>query len=194
MEIKCMKVITIISVIFATLVIAACVPSLHPLYTVEDLLNDDSLVGAWEDKEAGETWTISKVGQLEYRLCQTDGDGRTGEFVLRLVKVDSKLLLDLTPARTTFLDTDLHRGQLLPTHNFVRIEKRPDAIEISTLEMNWLKDLIAENPTAIRHEKVNGDVVLTSSPKETQRFLKEHMATRGAFSEPTVLTRKKRSL
>jgi len=183
-----LKTFTISLFIFLT----GCVQSLHPLYTGQDLIIDDSLIGTWEDKEANESWSFSKGAGSGYRLWHTDADGRTGEFIAYLVGVENQLFLDIVPAKPALANTDLYKGQLLPMHTFARIVKSPGSIEVSVLEMSWLRDVVSEKSVAISHEKVNGDIVLTSSPKETQKFLLEHLATRGAFSEPTRLTRKKR--
>lgn len=166
---------------------------MQPLYTEQDLIADDSLLGSWEDKEANETWSFIKAGRLEYKLWHTDADGRTGEFTARLVKIESEIFIDFVPSKPAPANTDLYRGQLLPMHSFARLSKKGDVIEVSVLEMNWLKDFVNENGAAIRHERVNGDVVFTSSPKETQKFLLDHLATPGAFSKPSRLTRKRSS-
>ena len=171
--------------------LAACVPSLHPLYTDADLTSDPTLVGTWIDKETGESWTLLNCEKLKYSLIHVDSDGRKGEYDARLVRVGDKLFLDLVPVRVPIAQNDLYRDRFIATHTFIHIVARDSAIQISYVEPGWLKDFLANNPTAIRHEKVNGEIVLTSSPKETQKFLLEHMTTRDAFSRPTEMTRKR---
>ena len=187
-----MKSILRITVISLFAFLTGCVQSLQPIYTEQDLVADDSLIGSWDDKESSETWAFSKTGRLEYKLLHTDADGSTDESVVRLVKVESSLFLDIVPTKPTPGNTHLYQGRPVQTHTFAQIVRKPGAIEVSVLEMNWLKDLVAENAAAISHEEINGDIVLTSSPKETQKFILEHLATRGAFSEPARLTRRKR--
>jgi len=187
-----MKSILRISAISLFAFLTGCVQSLQPIYTEQDLVVDNSLIGSWEDKESNETWAFSKTGRLEYKLLQTDAEGNTEEFIVRLVKVESSLFLDIVPAKPTPANTHLYQGRPVQMHTFAHIVRRPGAIEVSVLEMNWLKDQVAENAAAISHEKINGDIVLTSSPKETQKFISKHLTTRGAFSEPARLTRGKR--
>jgi hypothetical protein len=189
---KSMKSILRISAISLFAFLTGCVQSLQPIYTEQDLVADDSFIGSWDDKESNETWAFSKTGRLEYKLLHTDAEGSTGEFIVRLVKVESSLFLDIVPTKPTPANTHLYQGRPVQTHTFAHIVRKSGAIEVSVLEMNWLKDLVAENAAAISHEKINGDIVLTSSPKETQKFILEHLATRGAFSEPARLTRRKR--
>ena len=177
----------LILVLFTT----ACVPSLNPLYTEADLIMDSALIGSWEEKETGETWTFSSCEKLKYSLVHIDSDGRKGEYDARLVKIEDKLFLDIVPVKPGFRQNDLYRERFISTHTFVHVIRRGSTAEIAYMESRWLKDYLAENTNEIRHEKVNGEIVLTSSPKETQRFVLAHLSTRGAFSQPSELTRKR---
>ena len=174
------------------LLLTSCVQSLNPLYTDQDLIYDNSLVGVWVDKETGETWAFSNGGRLEYKLWHTDEDGRNGEFSARLVKVEDKVFLDIVPVKTGFPQSDFYQSHLLTTHTFVHVVRKESTVQLAVLEPRWLKDILATNPDAIRHEKINGEILLTSQPKETQRFLLANLNTRGAFSQPFKLTRKKK--
>ena len=177
--------------LFASILFAnACVPSLNPLYTEADLTMQPTLVGTWVDKETGETWTFSNCEELKYSLLHVDTDGRTGRYDARLVKVENKLFLDIVPVKSGFTQNDLFKERFIATHTFLRIISNEATVQISYLEPRWLEDQLVENPGAIKHEKVGGEIVLTSSPKETQKFLIAHLDTRGAYSQPTELTKK----
>ena len=178
-------------ILISVLFISACVQSLNPLYTEADLTTDPSLVGTWIDKDSGESWILSNSEKFKYSLVHIDSDGRKREYDARLVKVGDKLFLDTVPAKSRLPQSDLYRDHFVATHTFVHIVIKDSTIQISYLEPRWLKDFLAENPDAIRHSKVNGEIVLTSSPKETQRFLLAHMTTRDAFSTPSELMRKR---
>lgn len=181
-------------ILISVLFVAACIPSLNPLYTETDLITDPALIGTWEDKETGETWTFSNCEKLKYSLVHIDSDGRKGEYDARLVKVGDKRFLDIVPVRSAMPQNDLYKDRFIATHTFIHIASRESTVEISNLEPRWLKDLLAEYPDAIRHEKVNGEIVLTSSPKETQKFILANIMTRGAFSAPSELARKRGGL
>jgi hypothetical protein len=51
---------------------AGCVPSLHPLFTEEDLVYDPALVGTWAEKEGEDIWTFRKSGENAYDLIYTE--------------------------------------------------------------------------------------------------------------------------
>ena len=186
-----MKSTATLFVLIYTIFCTACVPSLNPLYTEADLAMDSRLVGTWVDKETGESWALSGCEKGKYSLVHVDADGRRGDYDTRLVKVGDRLFLDTVPVKSGMPQNDLYKDRFIATHSFIHIVIKESTIQISYLEPRWLKDFLAEHPDAVRHEKTGGEIVLTSSPKETQKFLLEHMTTRGAFSQPTELTRKR---
>ena len=177
----------LVTVIFAS----SCIPSLNPLYTEHDLVFDASLVGVWTETETGETWALSKRDKLEYRLIHTDTDGIKGAFSARLVKLGDNLFLDIVPIKPGFTQNDFYKTRFFPTHTFVHIAIDRTGVKLSYLEPAWVADYLSENPDALRHEKIAGDLLLTSSPKEMQKFLLAHLTTRGAFSKPTELMLKR---
>ena len=189
-----MKSIATSSILICVLFIAACVPSLHPLYTEADLMMDPTLVGTWVDKESGESWTFSNCGKFKCSLVHIDSDGRKSEYDARLLKLEDKLFLDIVPIKSGSNQNDFYQGLFFATHTFVHVVTTPSMVQISYIEPRWLKDFLVENPNAIRHEKVNGEIVLTSATKETQKFVLAHMNTRGAFSAPSELARKRGGL
>lgn len=180
-------------ILMLTLVFSpSCVQSVHQLYTDQDLVSDDSLVGTWEDADSEETWTFVKIGKLEYKLIQVDEDGRSGEFSARLVNLEGKMFIDMVPIRPSSDNTDLFQGQLMRTHTFAWVARRGEGLEVSVMEMDWLRETVAREPAAIKHEKIRGDIVLTAQPKELQKFLVHSLTVNGAFSEPATLTPKRR--
>lgn len=180
-----MKYLAQILILLGSIALTACVPSIHPLYTAEDVVYDDSLIGAWIDIGADETWIFSNAGKGEYKLVQVADDGSMGEFRARLVRVGPEIFLDMVPVKSGFLE-----GHFLATHTFVHLTKKGDKVFVSVLEPKWIKEVLAQRPDQMRHENVNGDIVLTASPKDMQAFLLSNLKTRGAFTEPLELTRK----
>ena len=168
-----------------------CVPSLHPLYTDQDVIFDQSVLGVWAEDGSKETWALTRGGEKEYRLVHTDEDGKKGEFVAHLLKVEGRMFLDLYPVEPELPQNDLYRDHLLRVHSFVAVLQTEPAIRISYVEPQWLKKFLDKQPSALRHEKINDEVVITASPKELQKFLLTHLKTEGAFSEPSELRRKK---
>ena len=118
------------------LMLAGCVPSLHPLYTDQAVIFDQSVLGVWAEDDSKETWALTRGGEKEYRLVHTDEDGKKGEFIAHLLKVEGRMFLDLYPVEP---ENDFYRDYLLRTHTFVVVLQTALTIRISFLEPEWLK-------------------------------------------------------
>lgn len=180
---------TIVALSF--LVLTGCIPSLHPIYMPEDVTFDESILGTWEDGNTGEIWNFSNAGKAEYKLIHIDDEGRKGEFSARLVKISGYLFLDLVPADPPVVQSSFFQDHFQKTHSFVRVLQTQPTASFAAMESRWLSDLLTERPNSIRHERVGGEILLTSSTRDTQQFLIDNLNTRGAYSEPMHLTRKK---
>ncbi len=52
----------------ALVILAGCVPSLHPLYTDKDTVFELALLGKWSEKDSKATWTFTKGNKKQYNL------------------------------------------------------------------------------------------------------------------------------
>jgi len=89
---------TLIAAVLLTLSVG-CIRSLHPFYTNKDVIFDSGLVGRWSQEKSKDTWEFSKQKEGEYQLVYTDEEGKSGTFVVRLLKIDGKMFLYLFPSR-----------------------------------------------------------------------------------------------
>ncbi len=185
-----MKTIVKIALLSFVIMTMSCVQSLHPLYTEKDVIFDPALLGVWTDKESQETWEFTKGDGKQYKLIYTDENKKKGEFIAHFLKIDGKTFLDLAPTDLNLPQNDFYKGHLLPTHSFALITQTGATFEMSYLEPEWLKKVLAENPLAVRHEKVKEKILVTASSKELQKFLLANLNNEEAFSRPTEITRK----
>jgi hypothetical protein len=126
-----------------------------------------------------------------YKLIYTDGEGKKGEFIAHLMKIDDKLFIDVFPAELDIQQNDMYKGHFMPVHSFVYISQMEPKPRVSNLEPDWLKKYLEKNPKAIRHEKINDGILLTAPPKELQKFVLKHLKTDGAFNQSNDFERKK---
>ena len=185
-----MKNIVKLAALGIVLMFAGCVPSLNPLYTDQDIVFDPTLLGVWTDKDSKEIWELTKADEKQYKLVYTDEDGKTGEFTAHLLKVDGRTFLDLTPVEPILPQNDFYKGHFLPTHTFALVSQTAPTVQISFLEPEWLRKFLVKKPTALRHAKMEDEMLLTASPKELQKFLLAHLNTEGAFGKPISVKRK----
>jgi hypothetical protein len=170
--------------------LAGCVPSLHPLYTPEDLLFDPALVGEWLDKDGKEAWTFSRSGDKQYRATYLDDNGKTGEFIVHLLKVEDRSFLDLYPVEPDSKQNSFYLSHLRRVHTFMRIKHDGQTLQFAILEADWLDKLLKEKPEALRHEIADDSLILTARPKELQAFLALHEDNAEAWNEQPAMTRK----
>jgi hypothetical protein len=185
-----MKNISKFAILGFLLILTSCVPSLNPLYTDADLIFDETLLGVWTDPDATESWDFTYSSEKEYKLVYTDEKGKKGEFRARLLKIEGKTFLDLTPVKPVLPQNDFYKANFLATHTFVQVTQSAPNAQIAYLEPDWLKSFLEKNPAAIRHEKLSGEILLTASTKDLQKFLLAHLNTPGAFSKPIAIKRK----
>lgn len=174
----------------AFLIQTACVPSLNPIYTENDLVFDPSLLGVWTDDDKTETWEFTFADEKEYRLLHTDEQGNKGTFEARLVRIEGKRFLDIAPVRTTSSQNDFFSGHILSVHSFVEVSQDGKNFRLSYLEPKWLKPFLEKNPSAVRHAFIDGEVVFTDSSKNLQKFIAANLNSPGAFSSPISVKRK----
>jgi hypothetical protein len=172
------------------LVLGGCVPSLHPLYTDKDLIFDLGLLGEWEWKEdtGKEIWAFTKEGEKEYQLVFTDKEGKQGRFHVHLLKIDDRMFLDLFPQNSDLKESDFYKLHLVSPHTFMLVTQIQPTLQMAFFDPDWTKAYLKEHPEAIRHEKVDDQIVLTAQPKELQAFVLQH--ERDAFHKMGILTRK----
>jgi hypothetical protein len=167
---------------------AGCVPSLHPLYTDQDLAFDPALVGIWADNSR-DTWTFAKQDDKTYKLIYKDKDGKTGEFLAHLVNVSSNLFLDLYPVDLKLPQNDYYRAHWMPVHTFLRVWGIEPSLRMAAMSPDGIKRLLEAEPDAVRHEQVDGTILLTAAPKELQAFLLTHLNAKDVFDDPDDLKR-----
>jgi hypothetical protein len=178
-----------LSLVLLSLVFAGCVLSLQPLYTQSEVGFDPALVGTWKPADASVTWKCTRARDGGYRVVYTDEKGRRGEFAARLVTVQGKRFLDLFPLPPPASLSPFYTDHWIAGHTVAGVLEIGKTLELAVLDEEWLKKLLAQHPQAIHHEIVGGDVVLTASTQDLQRFLLAHLETAGAFRRALSLRR-----
>lgn len=180
-------------VFVAGLFLSGCVPSLHPLYTADDVVFRPALVGEWsESEDSQETWTFAASGGQAYSLVYVDENGKSGAFIAHLAEVEGKLFLDLYPEELEVDGNDFYKGHFIPAHTFLRVEQIEPTLRMAPLNAEWLRVFLGQHPDAVRHEQVEDGILLTAQPKELQAFLIGHLATEEAFGDLSNMTRRER--
>lgn len=192
---KSIKPLALASLVTAIIVVAGCVPSLHPIYTEADLVIEPKLEGVWKEPDSTATWSIKRAddqSEKTYAIVQTDEDAKRGEFIGHLAKVDGRLFLDLSPKEPKIDQaSDFYHMHLMPVHTIVHVQQIEPTLKATMLDPKWLEEHLKKNPAALKHEIVEDTLVLTASTKDLQQFFVKHLSTEGAYGEAMELARQK---
>lgn len=169
-----------------------CIPSIHPIYTEQDVVQRDEIVGRWIDKDGTETWHFHQADEGSYQLVLVDQQGRDAIFSVHLTEIGGALFMDLFPVRADETNPGFYEHHLVSVHTFLRVSLTDQAMGLSFLHPEWLKRNRAELGTTlpyVQHDK--NSLLLTGDTATLRKFLAEHLEAEGAFSEPWLLSRVK---
>jgi hypothetical protein len=166
------------------LLLPSCIISLHPLYTDDVIVYEDALEGQWiqgdveDDKGEFLYWEFSKA-KKGYQLLRHN---KVDSFVYHavLVKLGDHHFMDFYREVPDDCQDDI--ANFLPTHNFLKVQLDDDTFKLEYFDNDYLKRLFRERKIRIKHEKVNGDIVLTAESKELQQFMIKYAEDKRAFS------------
>lgn len=167
--------------ILVAVVIAAlmgCVPSLHPLYTDQDLVFEEKLLGTWrEDKpDATQSWEFRRKdpGKKAYELTYHEKK-KHGVYLAHLVRLKEHLFIDLYPGKP-LPDQGYHAQPYVPVHWFLRVHLSDAGLRLDPMNHSEMKKLLAKEPTALKHEPVEDGFLVTAPTPELQQFVLAHAA------------------
>ncbi|MFQ5769250.1 MAG: hypothetical protein ACE5HX_01845 [bacterium] len=197
--------------------LGGCVPvmSLHLLFTEEDLVFEEKLLGTWVDdpNSPKSTWEFKRIvdsskkewdfdlpqkPEKAYKLILLDNkEGTKGSFFAHVVKLKDRLFLDVYPSQLPSAKMDPNEDWafntlfLIPGHSFAIIDSIEPQLKIRWTTQDEMEKLFKEEPKAIKHELVENRIILTASTKKLQVFVLKYADDKRVFPAKAVLTRKK---
>ncbi len=181
--------------------LGGCIPvmSLHPLYTEEDVVFEEKLLGTWVD-DSNCTWEFKCPNEPEkiYKLVFSDDEGQKGSFDVRLAKLENKLFLDVYPDEMPWDLEDPNKTQwpyntffLIPAHTFIKVNGVEPELKLQITDDDELKKLLKEDPNAVEHTSIEDKFVLTASTEKLRAFVVKYADDSRVFTAESVLNRKK---
>ena len=206
---------TIIFYLLALILGGCFTVSLQPLYTEDDIIFEEKLLGKWcqqddpnepcliwkfEKANINDPNSITEPSPKTYQLTvmsEDPNDTAKGSFDAVLLKLDNKLFLDLHPNKLPCQTTDTDSCQwefnipfFVPVHSFAKVFITGDILELRFLSSYDLKKFLKENPKAINHHIVDDEIVLTEQTLALQQFVIKHADNNDLFSLDFELPRK----
>jgi len=183
--------------------LGGCVPvlSLNSLYTEENVVFDQKLLGTWvDDPNSPEvTWEFERLEEPNnaYKLVFSDKDDKKGSFIVHLVKLQNRLFLDVYPGELPWEPDDPNEVKwlynsffLIPAHTFMRIDSIEPQLKMRLTDDDEMAELLREDPNAVKHISIEDRLILTASTKGLQAFVLKYAGDRRVFSNEVILNRR----
>lgn len=184
-----------------TLLIAGCgLTTLHPIFTPDDLVMDNRLLGKWESDK---TWyrfdpatTVAiedipeKLRPLANRFYSLTTE--TGLNLAFMVKIGEHYYLDVYPieSRTEKNIDPFFKKHKLRMHTVHRLDyEGPSSFHLLNFEEDYLKNLIRKKQLRIAYTEVKKsdsdeeDIVITASTSQLQQFLLKYGSDKNAYDK-----------
>ncbi len=197
--------------------LGGCIPvmSLHPLFTEEALVFEEKLLGTWVDdpNSPKTTWEFKRIvnssekdwelppeiREKAYKLIYSDNDGKKGSFFAGLGVCFERFFLNVCPSQFPCAQLEdpnkvewfYNASFFVPAHTFIIIDSIEPQLKMRWITVDAMKELLKEDPNAVKHEFVEDRPILTASTKELQAFVLKYADDSKVFPAEVVLTRKK---
>lgn len=172
------------------LLLAACVPSLHPFHFEKDVVFDAQLLGEWAPKDGKSRWRFSAHEPAAYRLVHADDKGREGRFRVRLFALQGERFLDLYPEEPAAEANAYYRAHLVKAHTLLHVVELGPRLRLAAMNPDWLRKRLEQDPGLIAHERRGEQVVLTAPTAALQAFVLRLLDEPEAFGKPLELGRR----
>lgn len=176
---------------------ACSVPSIHPLYAPESLVQDSGLVGEWES--AGQTLTRVKVADASggrysgHLTMHHQGELKAQvDLELALTQIGDDRYVDLYLAEHEREQLAARYGFLaLPVHQFMLIRRDGDSLRVWTFDPDWMQRAVQHNAFSCDVLPMGGrDIsVVTADTATLRSFLQKYGKDEGALSPPMSFKR-----
>jgi hypothetical protein len=173
------------------------------LYDNRHLVFEEKLLGTFTEPN-NVTWEFARsdepnVYQLTFSaVSEKDHKVSKGLFTVHLVKLDDRLFMDIYPKEYPWADdAGLEQTKwlynsllLLSAHTFAKVETTEPQLKLWLTDVVEMKELLKENPNAVKHEVVNDNPVFTGSAQQLQSFVLKFADDKRVFPSEHILSRK----
>lgn len=176
---------TLISIgILCLSIFGGCIPlSISSLDSdPSELVSEPALEGIWSEDDE-ETWELRKGDDQTYLLTGTDENGATAEFRAGLVELGDALIMQVSASEDAVnVDEDI-RLHLAFLHSFYLIKLDTATLQIATMNQDYLREVLKDDPSLVTHTISGSDILLTASTANLKKFMTYAVAHDGFFDE-----------
>lgn len=164
-------------------VVVGCIPSLNPMYTADDLVFDEAILGQWRQGDDDARWEFTKGDDTSYQLVITNKKGESGKFVAHLADLEGNRFLDLAPDPEVLNADEFYKSVVLPVHTTFLVKQTEPALVLASPDYKWLQQQLGDEKIA---SKFGERQVFTASTKVLQQMVVENV---DKFTSESTLTK-----
>lgn len=165
-------------------------------YDLEELVNKyeigDSIYINNDSSERvlqfNDVYTLSRES-MNYKLTTYEDGKEVEKYEAHLVQFGEVMLIDLYPYDTYDVGT-ITKNQF-PVHSFFKIDVKSGEVKITPFDLDNLNKLFRSNLIRLKHQEVDGTVLITAETKDLQKFLTRYADDERVFEDPDIYQRVK---
>lgn len=156
--------------------IAACTPSIQPVYTKEQLVHDPRVVGVWQDSADSDLYIVARDDEDGYTLTYNDWR-KNRNYTAHFARAGNLTFVDLTSLDTTSSSSlSIPDGINLPVHTFGLADFDSTRAVIRVLDPDSLAAFVrGPESRASFLPFAEGGVLLTGSANEVQQIVSRYL-------------------
>lgn len=123
--------------------------------------------------------SVASYEEKSYRLTISNEEDEKQIYVAHLVQLGDDLFMDLYPIKE--YDSKNISDNFFPVHTFYKVEVSESEFKMTHFDLDKLNKLFESNLIRLRHEMVDGTVLITAQPKELQKFISKYAKDESVF-------------
>lgn len=124
----------------------------------------------------------------QYHMSIVNGSNRQ-RYVATLTRIGEDMFLDLYAAEGELSDRNYGSRVWFPVHTFMKIEVSDNELRLIQFDHEKMNKLFESNLVRLRHENVEGSVLLTAQTREMREFLDKYSDDESVFEEVEVYSK-----
>ncbi|MEO9871704.1 hypothetical protein [Ekhidna sp.] len=140
---------------------------------------EEKVTNKLKSKDLDYSGSISVYEEESYRLTIVEEEGKKEAYIAHLVDIGGDLFMDLYPIKE--FDSKNVSDNFFPVHTFYKVAITETDFTMTHFDLDKLNKLFESNLIRLRHENVEGTVLITAQPKELQKFIDTYSDDESVF-------------